>query len=176
MYVYYTYHVVLFQSDFDHPSKLQVLWLSHGMQLFLTAVPARLYVVKPGLTPTYKLLALKTNVRLHMTKVIPFISSVMAKRSQPKVIIDTDIASNKVPLLLSRESMKTANMHLNFQDDTVSALGQTINLMVTKSGHYAVPLTLPCQILNSVTNNSNVNVTLSLENSLTKNGIACKLH
>ena len=77
-----------------------------------------------------------------------------------KVIIDTDIVSNKVPLLLLRESMERANMHLNFQDDIVSALGQTIDLIVTKSGHYAVPLTLPCQILNSVTNNSSVNVTL----------------
>ena len=71
--------------------------------------------------------------------------------------------------------MKRAHIHLNFQDDTVSALGQTINLIVTKSGHYAVPLTLPCQILNiSVTNNCNVNITLSLENSLTKNSMACK--
>ena len=59
-------------------------------------------------------------------------------------MIDTDIVSNVVPLLLSRESMKRANMHLNFQDDTVSrAPGQTINLFVTKSGHYAVPLTVP---------------------------------
>ena len=39
-----------------------------------------------------------------------------------KVIIDTDIVSNKVLLLLLGESMKRANMHLNFQDDTVSAL------------------------------------------------------
>ena len=26
-----SYHVALFQSDFDHPSKLQIWWLSHGM-------------------------------------------------------------------------------------------------------------------------------------------------
>ena len=93
-----------------------------------------------------------------------------------KVIIDTDIVINEVPLLLSRESMKRANMHLNFQDNKVGALGQTINLIVTKSGHYTVLLTLPCQILSSVANSSNVNVTFSLENSLTKNGMACKLH
>ena len=72
--------------------------------------------------------------------------------------------------------MKRANMHLDFQDDTVSVMGQAINLIFTKSGHYPVPLTLPSQILNSVTSSSNVNVTLRLENSLTKNGIACRLH
>ena len=51
-------------------------------------------------------------------------------------------------------------MHSNFQDYTVSALSQTKNLIITKSGHYAVP----CQILSNVTNNSYVNFTLGLEN------------
>ena len=77
--------------------------------------------------------------------------------SSQTVMIDTDIVSN--------ESMKRENMHLNFQSDTLHALGQTIKLIVTKNGHYAVPFTLPVS-----------NITLNLENSLTKNGMACKLH
>ena len=93
-----------------------------------------------------------------------------------KVMIDTDIVSNEVPLLYLRESMKKANMHLNFQDNTVSALGQTINIIVTKIEYCAVLLTLPCQMLNSVTNNSNVNIARRLENSLIKNDMAYKLH
>ena len=48
------------------------------------------------------------------------------------VTIETDIVHSDIPLLLSRSSMKKANMHLNFEDDTVKALNQDINLVVTK--------------------------------------------
>ena len=185
----YSYHVVLFQSDFDHPSKLPSL-VTESWNAAILDCSASKTVCGQAWFDTYietlsnedksKITNDKSNsiYRFGDGKKIPALKNakVAAVIGSQKVISDTDIVTNEVPLLLSRESRKRANMHLNFQDDTVSAVGQAITLIVTKSGHYAVPLTLPCQILSSITNNSNVDVTLSLENSLTKNGMACKLH
>ena len=57
-----------------------------------------------------------------------------------KVMICTDVVSNEIPLLLSRSSMKKSNMILNFVNDTVSVLGEDIELECTVSGHYCIPL------------------------------------
>ena len=57
-----------------------------------------------------------------------------------KVMISTDVVSNVIPLLLSRSAMKNSNMVLNFVNDTVNVLGETINLQCTVSGHYCIPL------------------------------------
>ena len=64
-------------------------------------------------------------------------------------MIKTDVNNSDIPLLLSRASMKRADMNLNFKDDTASVFGKTIELVETKSGHYAVPLTVLCQIIHS---------------------------
>ena len=50
--------------------------------------------------------------------------------------------------------MKQADMNLNFKDDTASVFGKIIQLVVTKSSHYAIPLAVPCQIIYS--RNANV--------------------
>ena len=52
-----------------------------------------------------------------------------------KTKMHVDIVPSNLPLLLSKELMKRANMKLNFQNDTITAFGQRINLIVTKSGH-----------------------------------------
>ena len=57
-----------------------------------------------------------------------------------KVMISTDVVSNVIPLLLSRSAMKNSNMVLNFVNDTVNVLGETIDLECTVSGHYCIPL------------------------------------
>ena len=92
------------------------------------------------------------------------------------VMIETDIVQSDIPLLLSRSSKKKANMHLNFEDDTVKAFNQDINLVVTKSGHYVLPLTLPCQLLSRCGADPKLNVTLSAEHTKSKEEIAVKLH
>ena len=38
--------------------------------------------------------------------------------------------------------MKQADMNLNFKDDTSSVFGKTLELVVTKSNHYTIPLTV----------------------------------
>ena len=95
---------------------------------------------------------------------------------QQPVTIESDVVDCDVPLLMSRSSMKRANMHLNFENDTSNAFNQDINLIVTKSGHYAIPLTVPRQLLHEFERNGSVNITLSAEHSMPKTAIANKLH
>ena len=57
-----------------------------------------------------------------------------------KVNIQADVIDCNLPLLLSKESMKRAQTQINFRDDQVTMLGQTLNLQFTTSGHYSVAL------------------------------------
>ena len=58
-----------------------------------------------------------------------------------RVMICTDVVKSDIALLMSRSSMKRANMVLDFVNDTVKTLGSTIRLESTFSGHYCIPLT-----------------------------------
>ena len=93
-----------------------------------------------------------------------------------QLTISTDIVDSDIPLLLSRSSMKKANMKLNFEDDTIAAFGNDIPLITTSSGHYAVPITKPVQIANKLERGSISNVTLSVIDVKTDKEIAIKLH
>ena len=57
-----------------------------------------------------------------------------------KVTIESDLIDCELPLLLSKESMKRAETKINFTNDQVTMLGQTLDLQFTTSGHYAVSL------------------------------------
>ena len=69
--------------------------------------------------------------------------------------------------------MKQADMNLNFKDNA-AVLNKTIEVVVTKSDHYAIPLTVHCQIIHS--QNANVSVTLTVQTNLDKENMAQKLH
>ena len=56
------------------------------------------------------------------------------------MLIQTDVVDGDLPLLFSRESMKKTGSNLDFRSDTLEILGQKIKLIVTESGHYAIPL------------------------------------
>ena len=86
-----------------------------------------------------------------------------------------DIIPSNIPLLLSKESMKRANMKLNFENDTITAFGQPINLIVTKSGHYAIPIPNSKRILNDL-NTTHYHITLTLTNNKSDKDIAIKIH
>lgn len=80
-------------------------------------------------------------------------------------------------MLLSKKAMKTADTSINFKDDTVTMLGQKQKVLVTSSGHYAIPLSKKHSILNEATKGS-VRITLHID-SIDKqdtNKIAHKLH
>ena len=58
-----------------------------------------------------------------------------------KFFIEADVVKNELPLLLSRQSMKRAEMIINFSNDTVNVGGKDIiKLTCTTSGHYCLPL------------------------------------
>ena len=59
--------------------------------------------------------------------------------------------------------MEQAGMNLNFEDDTASVFTKTVSLVVTKSGHYAIPLTGSCKIIHC--QKTNLNVTLIVQGS-----------
>ena len=92
-------------------------------------------------------------------------------------MLNTDIVASDIPLLLSRKSMKNADMTLDFKNDNAFIFGQPTKLFVTKSGHYALPISQFKAILNNVTTGTNTNVTLiATENNKSKSSIATKLH
>ena len=73
--------------------------------------------------------------------------------------------------------MKKANMTLDFKNDHAVIFDQSIQLLVTKSGQYAIPINPYKTILNNVTSGVNTNVTLlATENNKSKKDIAIKLH
>ena len=89
-----------------------------------------------------------------------FRARVPAKIGYKDVFIITDVIESTVPLLLSKEAMKKANTEINFKDDTVRMFNQKQDVVLTKSGHYAVPLNLSRKILLSVNSSENVKICL----------------
>ena len=141
------------KSDFDHPSKLQSL-VAESWNAAVLDCGASKTVCDQALFDTY-IETLSNEDKSEITydksnsiywfgdgKKIPALKNakIPALIGSQKVMIDTDIVNNKVTLLLSREPMKRANIHLNFQDDTVSALGQTTNDSVSLQKHNAILL------------------------------------
>ena len=57
-------------------------------------------------------------------------------------LVTTDVVDCSIPLLLSRRSMKRAEMVLDFGRDVVRVNGRDIRLKITNTGHYALPLSL----------------------------------
>ena len=53
-----------------------------------------------------------------------------------------DVVPCQIPLLMSRKSMSRANMVVDFGKDEATVHGRTIKLKVTRSGHYALPVSL----------------------------------
>ena len=86
-----------------------------------------------------------------------------------------DIVPSNIPLLLSKESMKQANMKLNFKNDTLTAVGQPINLIVTKREHYTIPITNNKHILSDLNSTDQQN-TPTLTNNKSDKDIAIKIY
>ena len=59
-----------------------------------------------------------------------------------KGTVKADIVECKIPLLLSRKSMSQVKMSINFGTDTAFVKGKPIKLKITRSGHYALPMSL----------------------------------
>ena len=64
-------------------------------------------------------------------------------------VLTTQVVSANIPLLLSRDSLKKAAAHMNFQDDTINIFGVNIPMIISESGHCCLSLSRPLDSPNS---------------------------
>lgn len=69
-----------------------------------------------------------------------FVHNIPAWISDQPVNIRTHVVQEDVPLLLSKESMKTVGTKIDLVNDTVIMLGVQQKLQITSTGHYCIPL------------------------------------
>ena len=72
--------------------------------------------------------------------------------------------------------MKTANMTLDFKNDYGVIFGGSEKLIVTKSGHYALPTRPHSKIFNNVVTGANPNIILVTVTNKSKHDMTVKLH
>ena len=89
------------------------------------------------------------NVYISLYKV-----KVPAKIGSTNVFIETDIVDTNVPLLFSQSALKKAGTNINFVDDSVTMFGEKQEVILTRSGHYSVPLSNNHKIMKDAMNNS----------------------
>lgn len=99
-----------------------------------------------------------------------------AKVGNKAVFISVDIIEKDIPLLLSRDSMKKAKMEVNFSNDQAVIFGEKIDLTLTKSGHYTIPLTSAVKILRNFEKGQTNRIVLTLTECRDDKKKAIKLH
>ena len=183
------YHITLFQSDFDEPHRLKSLVgdsLNCGVldcgasETVCGDVWFNSYMDSLDDVSRDKVVFGKSNnafkfgdgKRIQSTKRV----SIPAVIGSSEVMIETDVVDSDIPLLLSKRAMKNAGFELNFKDDTAMILGEKINLRVTESGHYALPLCKRQYFLDDIEHNPAVRVTLSCSKAMSAKQQAIKLH
>lgn len=57
-----------------------------------------------------------------------------------QVLIKTDVVKSDIPLLLSRTAMKAMDCKMDFEKDTAELFGEKVNMHLTSSGHYCIPI------------------------------------
>ena len=67
-------------------------------------------------------------------------------------------------------------MKINFRDDRITILDETIPLMTTSSGPYAIPITKAKQIIQNFEKRSSNSITLALSEIQDNYNVALKLH
>ena len=63
-----------------------------------------------------------------------------AKICGKKFMINTDIVDAEIPLLLSKDAMKKANVIIDLKNDEVKMFGKKVKIFLTRRGHYCVAL------------------------------------
>ena len=93
-----------------------------------------------------------------------------------KVSIRTDIVKEEISLLLSQESMKKANTHIDFANDKVTMFGNQQDLWTTSSGHYAVSIRERARIDRLDESDTEITLIAKTVNMADKMKVARKLH
>ena len=92
-----------------------------------------------------------------------------------RIILRTDIVSCDVPLLLSRETLQKLCTVINFKDNQVSMLDQSISVILSNSGHYCLPLNREMDVNNKHTDTILLNTNLGVDTVADRKKII-KLH
>lgn len=185
-----TYHkIILFQSDYDHPKHLPGLVAESWNAAVLDSGATKTVCGRSWYNTFIESLS-ETDVKKVKTSPVSNVyrfgdgnevtstqtATIPAFLGLREIGISTDIVEKDIPLLLSREAMKKANMSIDFKDDTASVFNTVVNLNVTKSGHYTVPLTRQTQLLSMVDTKCEPNIVLSVQEATSKHNQALKIH
>ena len=91
-----------------------------------------------------------------------------AQISNSKITIQTDVVSNELPLLLRKDAMKKANTKIDFTNDKINILGQEMDIRLTTSGHYSIPISKCYEALNKFSEENYGSILLSIDNMALK--------
>ena len=69
-----------------------------------------------------------------------------------KVTMEADVIDADIPLLMSKAAMKKAETVLNLNDESVTVFGEQQQLLISSSGHYAIPVSKSRKVTESESN------------------------
>ena len=148
-----TNEIIMFQSDFDHPTNLSTLVSESWYHAVLDSGASKIVCGSMWLSTYVDSLSDSDKVavaysdsnnsfrfgdgqQVQSTSTARFPSYLGSKR----VFIVSDVVDLDIPLLFFRVLMKNAKMKIQFEQDTVQGLHQELPLSWTQSGHYILPL------------------------------------
>ena len=190
MYTSLIYELGLNQDDYDSPTKLKNLvseafgaavldsgagstvsgtvWYKNFLEMLSQEERDRVNTLLPRVQNVYKFGDGRKIQAIKRVELPVVIGGRPAK-------ITTDIINEDIPMLLSKNSMKKAGAKLDFITDKITMYGIDINLGVTRSGHYLLPLHKKKQVIIEAERNDKAKLTLAVSNSNIPD-IARKLH
>ena len=96
------------------------------------------------------------------------------------ILLETEVVSSNIPLLLSKETMKTAKASMCFEKDKINLFGVEQTMICTSTGHYAIPIKKTNVFINqnqsSNENSEALQVLFSLKDNVKVKDVAHKLH
>ena len=151
--LYVTQEDIVFPSDFEHPEQIKDLASESWNAAVLDSGATNTVGAKEWYNCYISSFSFdeKTKIRRHTgTNTHQFgdgnlftaiknvdIPVVLGKQH---VMLNTGIVASDIPLLLSRKSMKKADMTLDFKNDNDVVFGESVKLITTKSGDYTIPV------------------------------------
>ena len=182
-------NIVLFQSDYDTPNRFKTLVRESLACAVIDCGASKTVCGQSWLSCYTDCLSEseKSSLKIrHSDNVFKFgdgkcvkstgMVSIPAVIGGVNVIINTDVVTEYLPLLMSKESLKRARAEINFIDDSIHIMGQRLKLVESQSGHYMLPLTRTRACLEASASGMDAKVTLIARNMLTCKDKAIKLH
>ena len=71
----------------------------------------------------------------------PKIVAIPVYLGKMRITLLTDVVSTDIPLLISRETLQKTNAQIDFKQNKIIMLGEEVDVVISHSGHYCLPLT-----------------------------------